>query len=69
MRSLLLVAACVAAGCPAFTSDFGEFGGERVRPVRDRAAQRDVMLELRLDALLAAAMQSSGIDCWLRSSR
>ena len=63
--SLLLVAACLAAGCQAFTSDFGEFGGAPVRSVRDRAAQRDVMLELRLDTLLADAMQASGIDCWI----
>ena len=63
--SLLLAAACFTAGCQAFTSDFGEFGGERVRSLRNRAAQRDAMLELRLDALLADAMLASGIDCWL----
>ncbi len=67
--SLLLAAACFAAGCPAFTSDFGEFGGDSVRSVRDRAAQRDAMLELRLDAVLADAMQASGVDCWLTVTR
>lgn len=51
--------------CQAFSPGFGEFGGERVRDPRDRAAQRDAMLELRLELLLPRLMEQSGFDCWL----
>lgn len=52
-------------GCQAFAPDFAEFGAERVRDLRDRAAQQDTMLELRLDALLPESLEHAGIDCWL----
>lgn len=61
----LLAAGLLVSACQAFTSGFGEFGGERVRNARDRAAQRDAMLELRLELLLPRLMQESGFDCWL----
>ena len=53
------------AGCRAFAPGFGEFGGERVRDLRDRTAQQDTMLALRLDALLPALMEEADLDCWL----
>ena len=65
-RIVGIVAACVlSAGCPAFAPDFGEFGGERLRSLRDRAAQRNAIVELRLDTLLGARMRSAGVDCWI----
>lgn len=60
-----LVVVMAAGGCEAFAPDFGEFGGERLRAPRDRAAQQDAMLELRLDMLLPQAMEAAGVDCWL----
>jgi Xaa-Pro aminopeptidase len=55
----------LAVGCQAFAPDFAEFDGERVRDLRDRAAQRDAMLELRLELLLPGLMEDAGLDCWL----
>jgi hypothetical protein len=60
-----LAVVMAAAGCEAFAPGFGEFGGERVRDPRDRAAQQDAMLELRLDMLLPQAMEAAVVDCWL----
>lgn len=54
-----------AAGCEAFAPGFGEFGGERLRDPRERAAQQDAMLELRLDMLLPQSLEAAGVDCWL----
>lgn len=61
----LLAALLMTAACQAFSPDFGEFGGERMRSLRDRAAQQDAMLELRLELLLPRLMDAAGIDCWL----
>ena len=63
--ALLVALAAAAPACQAFAPGFAEFGGERVRGPRARAAQQDAMLELRLDAMLAAAMQTHDVDCWL----
>ena len=67
MRLLTAAFALIAltTGCQAFAPDFAEFGGARVRDIRDRAAQQDTMLALRLDMLLPALMERVGIDCWL----
>ena len=62
---VVVLAGLVLAGCQAFTSDFGEFGGERVRSERDRAAQRDTMLALRLEGVLPTVMEEAEVDCWL----
>ncbi len=51
--------------CQAFSPGFGEFGGERVRDLRDRHAQQDTMLQLRLEMLLPRVLEEAGIDCWL----
>ena len=59
------VVIALSAGCQAFAPDFAEFGGERIRDLRDRAAQRDTMLTLRLDTLLPGLMERAGVDCWL----
>ncbi len=59
------VVIALSAGCQAFAPDFAEFGGERIRGLRDRAAQRDTMLTLRLDTLLPALMEQAGVVCWL----
>jgi hypothetical protein len=61
----VLVALLATVACQAFSPDFGEFGGERIRSLRDRAAQQDAMLELRLELLLPRLMEAAGIDCWL----
>lgn len=63
--SALLTAALLTSACQAFSPGFGEFGGERVRDPRDRAAQRDAMLELRLELLLPELMRETGFDCWV----
>ncbi len=65
--SLPVAAAVIAlsAGCQAFAPDFAEFGGERIRHLRDRAAQQDTMLTLRLDTVLPELMERAGVDCWL----
>lgn len=67
MRFLVATFVLVAltAGCKAFAPDFAEFGGARVRDIRDRAAQHDTMLTLRLDTLLPVLMERVGVDCWL----
>ncbi len=62
---VVLAAATAMVACQAFTSDFAEFDGERVRNSRDRAAQQDAMLELRLGALLETSLEEAGVDCWL----
>ncbi len=59
------VVIALSAGCQAFAPDFAEFGGERIRDLRDRAAQRDTMLTLRLDTVLPELMERAGVDCWL----
>jgi len=61
----LLAALLATVACQAFSPDFGEFGGDRLRSLRDRAAQQDAMLELRLELLLPRLMEAAGIDCWL----
>lgn len=60
-----LCALLLASACQAFSPGFGEVGGERVRELRDRTAQQDAMLELRLELLLPRVMAEAGIDCWL----
>ena len=63
MGTFVLIALTV--GCRAFAPDFAEFGGTRVRDIRDRAAQHDTLLTLRLDTLLPVLMERVGVDCWL----
>ncbi|MFQ5745192.1 MAG: hypothetical protein ACE5HV_16665 [Acidobacteriota bacterium] len=66
VNALLIVSLAVAAaGCPLFEPDFGEIGVARVRSVRDQAAQRDAIVELRLAQLLLPVMQAHQVDCWL----
>jgi len=67
MAVVLLVAlvAATVPGCRAFEPDFGRFDVPEVRPLRDRAAQHDALVELRLQELLPVAMARAGIDCWL----
>lgn len=65
LAAAALLVVLASAGCEAFAPGFGEFGGERLRAPRDRAAQQDAMLELRLDTLLPQAMEAAGVDCWL----
>lgn len=66
-RGVAAAVLTIAAGCQAFAPGFAEFGGERVRDLRNRAAQQDALLELRLE-LLPALMADAGIDCWLTLS-
>ncbi|MGD8328179.1 MAG: hypothetical protein PVJ49_02005 [Acidobacteriota bacterium] len=61
----VLVVLLATVACQAFSPGFAEFGGERTRSLRDRAAQQDAMLELRLELLLPSLMDAAGIDCWL----
>ena len=63
MATFVLIA--LTAGCKAFAPDFAEFGGSRMRDIRDRAALHDTMLTLRLDTLLPVLMERVGVDCWL----
>jgi len=67
MRFLVgtFVLIALTVGCRAFAPDFAEFGGTRVRDIRDRAAQHDTLLTLRLDTLLPVLMERVGVDCWL----
>ena len=58
MATFVLIA--LTTGCKAFAPDFAEFGGARVRDIRDRAAQHDTMLTLRLDTLLPVLMERVG---------
>ena len=64
-RSAAVGLVCGLIGCQAFAPGFAEFGGERVRDLRDRAAQRDTMLQLRLEGLLPRLLEETGVDCWL----
>jgi len=61
----MAVTACLVAGCQAFAPGFGEFGPESVRSARDRAAQHDTTLALRLDGVLPSALRDAGVECWL----
>lgn len=61
----LLSVLVLAAGCRAFEPDFGSFDIPEVRSLRDRAAQHDALVELRLEELLPVAMDEAGVDCWL----
>ncbi len=58
MVTFVLIA--LTAGCKAFAPDFAEFGGSRMRDIRDRAALHDTMLTLRLDTLLPVLMERVG---------
>jgi len=63
--AVLIVLLTLIAGCDPLAPDYAKVGDERVRQPRDRAAQRDAMLELRLDMLLPQSMEAAGVDCWL----
>jgi hypothetical protein len=62
---LLVVAVLVAAACPAFDPEFGEIGVPEIRTVRDQAAQKGAIIELRLGQLLGPVMRSHDVGCWV----
>lgn len=64
-----LLCLALMSGCRAFEPDFGRFDIPEVRPLHDRAAQHDALVELRLHELLPDAMEATGIDCWVVVSR
>jgi hypothetical protein len=51
--------------CPAFDPEFGEIGIPEIRTLRDQAAQRGAIIELRLGQLLGPVMRSHDIGCWV----